>query len=227
MVDLEGTVFLRPDDLQPAVQLALPRHARAPINLLQEMFPGEINTTLRVEWTLSGEPVQAMLKLMLPHLHRLRRQAEIIANTELGALTNLHRKQIQELNREMLPIPETPVPGSHLLALRVGDNWCRPQADLFSETGLEPLCGSWPESVTMVRSVVWIHNTTDWLSVAEGSSVCSLASILEPQVDRKYYLSARACAGILRRAKKRGKTVPAPLMRALEAVTKTTPTKKG
>ena len=40
--------------------------------------------------------------------------------------------------------------------------------------------------------------------------------ILEPQPQRKYYLSRKACLGILRRARKRGKVLPAPLHLALE-----------
>lgn len=46
----------------------------------------------------------------------------------------------------------------------------------------------------------------------------SLSQILEPveDVPTKYYLSARACAGILRRAEKRGKELPPELKAALE-----------
>lgn len=40
--------------------------------------------------------------------------------------------------------------------------------------------------------------------------------ILEPQPQRKYYLSRKACLGILRRARKRGKELPATLKLALE-----------
>ncbi len=61
-------------------------------------------------------------------------------------------------------------------------------------------------------------NTTAWHSAAEGSSVCSLAEILEPSVAQKFYLSPKACAGILRRAAKRGKELPPMLKAALEAV---------
>jgi len=51
-------------------------------------------------------------------------------------------------------------------------------------------------------------------------SECSLSSILEPVVAPKYYLSPRACAGILRRAEKRGRTLPLTLLKALEAAAK-------
>jgi len=48
----------------------------------------------------------------------------------------------------------------------------------------------------------------------------SLSDILQAtgDVPQRYYLSAKACAGILRRAKKRGKALPEPLAAALEAV---------
>jgi hypothetical protein len=45
-----------------------------------------------------------------------------------------------------------------------------------------------------------------------------LSQILQPPTDvpQKYYLSAKACQGILNRAEKRGKELPAPLKKALE-----------
>lgn len=49
--------------------------------------------------------------------------------------------------------------------------------------------------------------------VVRGSS---LWQILEPHPQRKYYLSRKACMGILRRARKRGKELPATLKLALE-----------
>ena len=49
--------------------------------------------------------------------------------------------------------------------------------------------------------------------VVRGSS---LWQILEPHPQRKYFLSRKACLGILRRARKRGKVLPAPLHLALE-----------
>jgi hypothetical protein len=61
-------------------------------------------------------------------------------------------------------------------------------------------------------------NGSEWPSAAEGSSACSLASILEQSVAPKYFLSQRACAGILRRAEKRGKELPTTLRRALQQV---------
>jgi DNA (cytosine-5)-methyltransferase 1 len=53
-----------------------------------------------------------------------------------------------------------------------------------------------------------------------GGAVCSLSDILEEpgSVPQRYYLSAKACLGILRRAAKRGKELPPMLHRALSQV---------
>jgi len=52
-----------------------------------------------------------------------------------------------------------------------------------------------------------------------GAVVSSLSDILETgDLPQRYYLSKRACAGLLARAKKREKILPARLKAALEAV---------
>lgn len=62
------------------------------------------------------------------------------------------------------------------------------------------------------------HNLTLEPSLKD-EGVCSLFEILETgEIDPRYYLSARACADILRRAERRGKELPATFRRALEAV---------
>jgi len=49
--------------------------------------------------------------------------------------------------------------------------------------------------------------------------VSSLSDILETgDLPQRYYLSPKACAGILRRAANRGKDLPTMLLRALSAV---------
>lgn len=55
-----------------------------------------------------------------------------------------------------------------------------------------------------------------WHSAA---SVCSLSDVLEVgPVPARYFLSATACRGILRRAEKRGKDLPPALLQALQQV---------
>lgn len=50
----------------------------------------------------------------------------------------------------------------------------------------------------------------------KDASVCSLLEVLEPCVARKYFLSAKACRGIISRADRRGKPLPKRLRNALE-----------
>jgi hypothetical protein len=48
-----------------------------------------------------------------------------------------------------------------------------------------------------------------------------LSDVLETgDVPQRFFLSAKACSGILRRAGKRGKELPVALRKALEAVSK-------
>ena len=56
------------------------------------------------------------------------------------------------------------------------------------------------------------------------AAASSLSDILEAgEVPQKYFLSAKACAGILRRAEKRGKALPVQLEEALTAVASARP----
>lgn len=60
-----------------------------------------------------------------------------------------------------------------------------------------------------------------------ASSHPRLTDVLQSDVLPKYFLSAKAATGILRRAERRGKTLPAQLQAALTALAgapKTTPT---
>ena len=56
-------------------------------------------------------------------------------------------------------------------------------------------------------------NTGECPSVAV---VSTLSQILEDNVHPKYYLSARACRGVIARSERRGKPLPELLMAALQ-----------
>jgi hypothetical protein len=59
-------------------------------------------------------------------------------------------------------------------------------------------------------------STLEW---PKDAAVCSLSDTLETgAVPQRFFLSATACKGILRRAEKRGKSLPEQLKRALEEV---------
>jgi hypothetical protein len=66
--------------------------------------------------------------------------------------------------------------------------------------------GAWRTAFSML-------NTGASPNVAQEST---LSQILLAQVPEKYYLSPKACLGILRRASERGKELPEVLKRALE-----------
>ena len=78
----------------------------------------------------------------------------------------------------------------------------------------------------IVRGALWTFSTPEWVHFRAPSpnadAVCGLSDILEPmetEADlerlRKYFLSERACSGILRRAAARGKELPPELKAAL------------
>jgi hypothetical protein len=87
----------------------------------------------------------------------------------------------------------------------------RPFSHSFGNAGM----GSPTEFLTLNMSE-W--TALDGLSLSDDG-VCSLSDILETgDVPQQYYLSPKACAGILRRAGNRGKELPQQLQAALQAV---------
>lgn len=85
----------------------------------------------------------------------------------------------------------------------------------FLETGGETAV-SHLDPEDSLNGEFWTRNTSEFRS---GAVVSSLSEILETgEIDPRYYLSAKACRGILRRAEKRGKDLPTMLRRALEQV---------
>lgn len=65
----------------------------------------------------------------------------------------------------------------------------------------------------------WVDGSGLWHRDAGASF---LSDILETRdVPQRYFLSAKACAGILRRAEGRGKDLPEPLKSTLEEVAQT------
>ena len=92
---------------------------------------------------------------------------------------------------------------------------CYPQTQ--AET-LPPSFQGWSNSGMASPGGYLTLSLPEWHSDA---AVCSLSDILETDVQPKYYLSAKAARGILRRAEKRGKTLPSLLRAAHMAVAET------
>ena len=81
---------------------------------------------------------------------------------------------------------------------------------------LAPSSGRWANSGMGSLTGFLTLSTSEWPSDA---AVCSLSDVLETgDVPRRFFLSATACRGILRRAEKRGKELPEALKSALLAV---------
>ena len=69
----------------------------------------------------------------------------------------------------------------------------------------------WYEAEALIS--LGVYTIPGTLGLPSDGGVCFLSQILEASVPEKYYLSPRACAGILRRAERRGKDLP-PLLKA-------------
>ena len=69
-----------------------------------------------------------------------------------------------------------------------------------------------PETDGLWRGDSWTVNISEWPS---AESVSLLSQTLEVNAPEKYFLSARACQGILTRASRRGKKLPDLLQTAL------------
>jgi len=78
-------------------------------------------------------------------------------------------------------------------------------------------------TATVSRGVCWTLNMSEHPAFPEqspsGGAVSALSDILETgDVPQRYFLSAKACQGILRRAEKRGKLLPKALQTTLRSV---------
>jgi hypothetical protein len=77
--------------------------------------------------------------------------------------------------------------------------------------------GRWENSGIISRGESWTLKTSEF---HKDAGVSFLSDILEPssEVPQRFCLSSTACRGILRRAEKRGKTLPPLLAQALQQV---------
>lgn len=87
--------------------------------------------------------------------------------------------------------------------------FCHLTADGISESSF----AGWQNSGMGGLTECSTHSGSEWPNAA---AVCSLSDVLETcDVPQKYFLSAKACRGILRRAEKRGRELPGALAAAL------------
>jgi hypothetical protein len=94
---------------------------------------------------------------------------------------------------------------------RMSQEFCRATEDGI----LVPSSGAWSNAGMGSPTECWTLSISECPSVVV---VSSLSDILETgDLPQRFFLSARACAGILRRAEKRGKSLPPSLAEALRA----------
>ena len=87
----------------------------------------------------------------------------------------------------------------------------------IKDTTSRPSSVNWEKAGLVRKSLgeFWTVNTSEWHNDAV---VSSLWQVLQSDTPSKFLLSPRACAGILRRANRRGKTLPPVLKEALQTV---------
>ena len=108
----------------------------------------------------------------------------------------------------------------NLLNANAHDGWfgkTSPASCHQTEDGiLEPSSQRWGKSGMGSPTEFLTLSTSEW---PKGAAVCLLSDTLETgDVPQRYFLSAKACRGILRRAEKRGKNLPPQLHQALHSV---------
>jgi hypothetical protein len=135
---------------------------------------------------------------------------------EADCSTSAHRLQsgLEQDGRwqKTLPVCSAKMTGGHLL--RWLESWLGAGLT-FQQTGSELPVWRLGQKDSSSGSY-WMRSSREY---RRGAVACSLSEILETgPVDRRYFLSPKACAGILRRAAKRGKDLPPALRLALEAV---------
>ena len=114
---------------------------------------------------------------------------------------------IQEATSCLHTLQSLTVTGLDGLSGKMSPVFCHRQEDGI----MAPSSGRWSSWGMGSPTESWTLNGSEW--PREGA-VCSLSDVLETQgVQQKFYLSPKACQGILRRAEKRGKELP-PLLRA-------------
>jgi len=92
---------------------------------------------------------------------------------------------------------------------------CRDFLQVIKAATLEQSSLHWPsQGIATSNGVFLIRNSLEY---PNGAGESLLSQVLEQNPSDKYFLSAKAAQGILRRANKRGKTLPEPLQQALES----------
>ena len=111
--------------------------------------------------------------------------------------------------------PQTLATTSEQFSMRSAPSATIPLMYLDLRTGFGNLLGAYWETVIQLPGKSMMLNTGESPNVEKEST---LSQILQANVPEKYYLSPKACNGILRRAENRNKMLPDMLRDALMEV---------
>jgi hypothetical protein len=140
--------------------------------------------------------------------------------TFLLAEPHANHSQSQDLERDwMIRVATSCLPTLPLLHDIGPDGWFGRTSPAYchqTKDGiLEPSLGRWANAGMGSHIEFLTLSISEWPSAA---AVCSLSDTLETgNVPQRFFLSATACRGILRRADKRGKKLPPQLQQALHS----------
>lgn len=211
------------------------------LKMLEKEFGGKVRLFRKATgqwaeawaWHLTSWPeAEALLRRVEPHLRVKKEQALLILracaihSSMPVTLGGRHRwtkagladvgtlgERVKEMNRK--GPPEEVKPG--WIAKRVGDRWYTPQGSLFHASGLTPFTGPWPTAGILTSKYAYATPNSGECP-SGGGEHSSLQDVLETEPPPpRFSLSPRACAGVLRRAARRGRELPPALRAALEA----------
>lgn len=142
-----------------------------------------------------------------------------------------HDGSLQRMSPDFYPrVAAEPVDGHRFIsdamrdadATRIRASYASSGAEfrkLMRDVTSPEFCPTFDNSGSLVSPTrFWTRATSESRNAADA---CSLSRVLEDAPSSKYSLSAKAAAGILRRAERRGKELPGPLLSALHRLAAT------
>ena len=172
-------------------------------------------------------------------LSKTHHHAVVITPQVKEQFVNNVAAQISMFSSEELPASPSQSPDSERDWMTRVATSCLPTLQLLTNIGPSGWYGrTSPASYPVKEDEILPHYFEGWMNSGMGgrtecltlstsewpkdAAVCSLSQTLEVgNVPQRFFLSDTACQGILRRAEKRGKTLPELLQRALTSVVTT------
>lgn len=244
LVDGEGTIYID-KNLAVRLEVQMAEKALQVLERLRDEYGGTVKLcrpetekwAASYRWTQFSHEAETTLRRLLPHL-RIKKQQATVALEAMGLKprdkakkwTQRKRQRAEVLRAEMLRLnrkgPSISADGTEKpIARLVAGTWVTDQANLFSDLGYETYSDRWPNSGFMTpHGVFATPGITEFPS--DGGVSSSLVDVLVDRCAERFYLSPTAAAGILRRAGRRGRELPAHLKTALTHLASQLPSPK-